>query len=93
MLDNTWQSNDTWEGLKDKMIVMAPFTNMPDDVKTLAADTEAGIVDGSIKPFACPVVDQDGKEVECKGGDHLDDGQVRGMDFYVKGIDDKIPGK
>ncbi len=93
VLDNTWQSSDTWEGLKDKMIVMAPFTNMPDDVKTLAADTEAGIVEGSIKPFACPVVDQEGTEVECKGGDHLDDGQVRGMDFYVKGIDDKIPGK
>jgi simple sugar transport system substrate-binding protein len=39
------------------------------------------------------VVGQDGKEVECKGGDHLADGQVLGMNFYVKGIDDKMPGK
>jgi simple sugar transport system substrate-binding protein len=38
------------------------------------------------------VIGQDGKEVECKGGDKLDDGQVLGMNFYVKGIDDKIPG-
>jgi basic membrane protein A and related proteins len=30
--------------------------------------------------------------VECKGGDHLADGQVLGMNFYVKGIDDTIPG-
>ena len=36
---------------------------------------------------------QDGKPVECKGGTHLDDGQILGMNFYVKGIDDKIPGK
>jgi len=49
--------------------------------------------EGKLFPFKCPVVGQDGKEVECKGGDHLADGQVLGMNFYVKGIDDKIPGK
>jgi simple sugar transport system substrate-binding protein len=31
--------------------------------------------------------------VECKGGDHLADTQILGMNFYVKGVDDKIPGK
>ena len=92
-LDGTWKSEDTWDGLKEKIVVMAPYTNMPDDVKKLAMDTEAGIIAGTIKPFKCPVLGQDGKEVECKGGDHLADGQVLGMNFYVKGIDDKIPGK
>ena len=38
-------------------------------------------------------MDPDGKAVECKDGDHLADAQVLGMNFYVKGIDDKIPGK
>jgi simple sugar transport system substrate-binding protein len=93
VLDGNWASEDTWAGLKDKMILMAPYTNMPEDVKKLAASTEAGIVADSIKPFACPILDQEGKEVECKGGDQLDDAQIRGMNFYVKGIDDKIPGK
>jgi basic membrane protein A and related proteins len=91
-LDGTWKSEDTWGGLKSKTVVMAPYTNMPDDVKKLAEDTEAAIIDGKLFPFKCPVVGQDGKEVECKGGDHLDDGQVLGMNFYVKGIDDTIPG-
>ena len=36
---------------------------------------------------------QEGKTVDCKGGDRLDDGQVLGMNFYVKGVDDKVPGK
>jgi simple sugar transport system substrate-binding protein len=31
--------------------------------------------------------------VECKGGANLDPGQILSMNFYVKGIDDKIPGK
>jgi len=92
-LDGTWASEDTWGGLKEKTVMMAPYTNMPDDVKKLAEDTEAAIIAGKLFPFKCPVVDQDGKAVECKGGDHLDDGQVLGMNFYVKGIDDKVPGK
>jgi len=92
-LDGTWKSEDTWHGLKEKMVVMAPYTNMPDDVKKLAEETEAAIVAGTLKPFKCPIVGQDGKEVECKGGDHLADGQVLSMNFYVKGIDDKVPGK
>jgi simple sugar transport system substrate-binding protein len=92
-LDGKWTSSDVWGGLKSKMVVMAPFTNMPDDVKKMAMDTEAAIVAGKLFPFKCPIVDQTGKTVECKGGDHLDDGQVLGMNFYVKGIDDKIPGK
>jgi len=92
-LDGTWKSEDEWGGLKSKMVVMAPYTNMPDDVKKLAEETEAAITEGKLFPFKCPVVGQDGKEVECKGGDHLADGQVLGMNFYVKGIDDKIPGR
>ncbi|MGM4929077.1 BMP family ABC transporter substrate-binding protein [Tardiphaga sp. 619_E2_N8_5] len=92
-LDGTWKSEDTWAGLKEKMVVMAPYTNMPDDVRKMAMDTEAAIIAGTLKPFKCPIMGQDGKEVECKGGDALDPGQVLGMNFYVKGIDDKIPGK
>ncbi len=93
VLDGTWKAGDTWEGLKQKMVVMAPYTNMPDDVKALAEKTEAAIADGTLHPFKCPVLGQDGKPVECKGGTHLDDGQILSMNFYVKGIDDKMPGK
>lgn len=92
-LDGTWKSEDTWGGLETKMFVMAPYTNMPDDVKKLAEDTESALTKGTLHPFKCPVFAQDGKEVECKGGDHLADGQLLGMNFYVKGIDDKLPGK
>jgi simple sugar transport system substrate-binding protein len=92
-LDGKWASSDVWGGLKSKMFVMAPYTNMPDDVKKLAMDTEAAIADGKLHPFKCPVLAQDGKPVECKGGTHLEDGQILGMNYYVKGIDDKLPGK
>jgi simple sugar transport system substrate-binding protein len=92
-LDGTWKSGDMWGGLGTKTVTMAPYTNMPDDVKKMAQDTEAAIASGKLHPFKCPVVAQDGKTVECKGGDHLDDGQILGMNFFVKGVDDKMPGK
>jgi basic membrane protein A and related proteins len=93
VLNGTWKAEDTWRGLDAGMVVMAPYTNMPDDVKQMAMKTEAAIKDGSLHPFKCPIVDQDGNTVECKGGSRLDDGQILSMNWYVKGIDDKVPGK
>ncbi len=92
-LDGAWKPENTWGGLESKMFEMAPYTNMPDDVKKMAEDTQAAITAGKLHPFKCPVFAQDGKEVECKGGDHLDDSQILSMNFYVKGVDDKVPGK
>src|SRR6201995_1951957 len=92
-IDGTWKEQDTWGGLETKMFEMAPYTNMPDDVKKMAEDTQASIAAGKLHPFKCPVLGQDGTAIECKGGDHIYEGQVLGMNFYVKGIDDKIPGK
>ncbi|MGJ4855395.1 BMP family ABC transporter substrate-binding protein [Labrys sp. KB_33_2] len=91
VLDGTWKSEDTWEGLDKGMVKMAPYTNMPDDVKKLAEETEAGLKSGKIHPFTCPVANQTGETVECKGGDKLDASQILGMNWYVKGIDDKFP--
>ena len=93
VLDGKWKSEDTWGGLDAGMVVMSPYTNMPDDVKKMAMETQAAIKAGTLHPFKCPVVDQDGKTLECKGGTRLDDGQILSMNFYVKGIEDKVPGK
>jgi simple sugar transport system substrate-binding protein len=90
-LAGSWKSDDTWGGLKSGMVVMAPFTNMPADVKDLAEKTTASISAGTLFPFACPIVDQSGKTVECKGGKTLSDEQILSMNWYVQGIDDKIP--
>ncbi len=91
-LDGKWTTGDVWGGLNTKIVQMAAYTNMPDDVKKLATETEAAITAGRMHPFKCPLLAQDGKPVECKGGAHLSDEQILGMNFYIKGIDDKLPG-
>ena len=33
-LDKKWASSDFWGGLSTKLVHMAPYTNMPDDVRS-----------------------------------------------------------
>ena len=89
MLDGTWATSDSWAGIKDGEVVMAPYANMADDTKKLAEETEAKIV-GGWNPFTGPVAKQDGSEW-LKDGQVADDGSLLGMNFYVKGIDDQLP--
>lgn len=91
-LDGKWTSTDTWGGLKDGEVVMAPYTNMPDDVKAMAQATEAAIKSGTLHPFKGPIYKQDGALV-VKEGEALPDGQILSMNWYIKGIDDKVPGQ
>jgi len=90
VLDGSWQSHDTWGGIKDGMVVLAPFTNMPADVKAMAEDTVKAIATGTVHPFAGPVTKQDGS-VAVKAGETAPDPMILGMNWYVKGIDDTLP--
>ncbi|MEZ5811513.1 MAG: BMP family ABC transporter substrate-binding protein [Rhizobiaceae bacterium] len=90
-MDGTWKGGEqSWDGLKDGILTMAPYTNMPDDVKAMAEKTEAAIKDGSLHPFTGPVKKQDGSEW-LKEGEVSDDGTLLGMNFYVEGVDDQLP--
>ncbi|TIQ35418.1 MAG: BMP family ABC transporter substrate-binding protein [Mesorhizobium sp.] len=88
-LDGTWKPDNVWLGIKDGAVKLAPFTNMPDDVKAMAEATTKKIA-GGWNPFTGPVSKQDGSPW-LKEGEVADDGTLLGMNFYVKGIDDKLP--
>jgi basic membrane protein A len=90
VLDGTWKSEDTWGGMKDGMVVLSPFTNMPDDVKKMAEDSVAKIKSGEFHPFTGPITKQDGTTVG-EAGKPLPDGELLGMNYYIKGVDDKLP--
>jgi simple sugar transport system substrate-binding protein len=90
VLAGTWKSGDVWGGLGTKMVVMAPYTNMPDDVKKMAEATEAAIAGGKLHPFHGPIYKQDGT-LAVKEGAVLPDPEILGMNWWVKGIDEKPP--
>ncbi|MEP3280529.1 MAG: BMP family ABC transporter substrate-binding protein [Stappiaceae bacterium] len=89
-LDGSWESTDTWGGFDAKMVVMAPHTNLPEEVAAAANKTTELITAGELKPFTGPITKQDGSEW-LKEGETADDGTLLGMNFYVKGVDDQLP--
>ena len=90
VLDGTWESMDTWDGMGPGMVAMAPYTNLPDDVVAMAKETEAKITSGEFHPFTGPIHKQDGT-MAIGEGEVLDDGTLLGMNWYVKGVDDELP--
>ena len=88
-IDGTWKPDNVWLGIKDGAVKLAPFTNMPDDVKAMAEATSKKIA-GGWNPFTGPIAKQDGS-AWLKDGEVADDGTLLGMNFYVKGVDDKLP--
>jgi basic membrane protein A len=90
LLAGTWASEQVWDGLKDGILTMAPYTNMPDDVKTMAEETEAKIRSGELHPFTGPIKKQDGTDWLADGA-VSDDGTLLGMNFYIAGVDDQLP--
>ena len=51
VLDGTWEKSDTWGGMDTGMVEMAPYTNMPDDVKEIAMAVEKDILEGKLDIF------------------------------------------
>jgi len=90
VLEGTWEQQATWAGMAEGHVVMAPYTNMPDDVKAMAEETEAKITSGEFHPFTGPIKKQDGSEWLAEG-EVAEDGVLAGMNFYVEGIDDQLP--
>ena len=40
VIDGTWESADTWGGMDTGMVEMAPYDNVPDNVKQIALNLE-----------------------------------------------------
>ena len=91
VMDGTWKSMDTWDGIKPGMVEMADYNpGLPADVIALAKSVAKDISDGKIHPFTGPIKDQSGKVV-IEAGKTADDGMLAGMNFYVEGVVGSIP--
>ncbi len=86
VMDGTWKTHNVWLGLKEGMVVIAPYgPDVPPDVAAAADAVKAGIIAGTLHPFDGPVSNQAG-EVVIAAGEHASDEQLQKMDWYVKGV-------
>ena len=91
VIDGTWKSGDYFGHMNEDVVQMAPFTNMPADVKAFAQKIKDSIKNGKYFAFTGPIKDNTGK-LQLKDGEIADDGHLNSMMYYVEGIDAKVPG-
>jgi simple sugar transport system substrate-binding protein len=92
-LEGKWASNgNTWSGVKDGAIdIVSIAEDVPAETKAKVAEVKKGLTDGSFAIWKGPLVDNAGKEV-LKAGEVADDKFLSGVNFYVKGVEGKVPG-
>jgi simple sugar transport system substrate-binding protein len=91
VIDGTWKTGDYFGHMNDDVVQMAPFTNMPADVKAKAQQIKDDITNGKYFAFTGPIKDNTGK-IQLKAGEIADDAHLNSMMYYVEGIDAKVPG-
>ena len=91
-LDGKWAGNGAvWWGVKEGAIdVVSISDKVPAETKAQVEKIKAGLKDGSFSIWKGPILGQDGKEVVAKDT-VADDKFMSGINFYVKGVDGKVP--
>ncbi|MEM9430654.1 MAG: BMP family ABC transporter substrate-binding protein [Pseudomonadota bacterium] len=91
VIDGTWSSGDTWDGIEPGMTEIGGWgPRLPEDVAAEAQALKDAIVAGELHPFTGPVNRQDGSAWLAEG-ETADDGTLLGMNFYVEGIEAALP--
>jgi len=92
-LDGTWKGGGhTWWGVKEGAIdIVSISEKVPADVKTKVETVKAGLKAGTFVIWKGPITSNDGKEM-LAAGTNADDKFLGGINFFVKGVEGKVPG-
>jgi len=87
----SWKTERTVWGVKEGLNDLIKIADVvPEDAKKRVDEIKAGLKDGSFNPFTGPVVDNTGKERLAKD-QKADQAWLDKVDFYVKGVEGKVP--
>ncbi|MDQ0084319.1 MULTISPECIES: BMP family ABC transporter substrate-binding protein [Variovorax] len=91
-LDGKWATGQSWWGVKEGAIDLVSIAeDVPAETKAKVEAVKKGLKDGSFVIWKGPILGQDGKEVVAKDA-VADDKFLSGVNFYVKGVEGKVPG-
>ena len=92
-LEGKWTGGGhTWWGVKEGAInIVSIAEDVPADTKAKVEEVKKGLADGSFAIWKGPITDNTGK-VQVEKDAVADDKFLSGLNFYVKGVEGKIPG-
>ena len=92
-LEGTWATGGVWWGVKEGAIdIVSIAEDVPAETKAKVDEVKAGLKAGTFSIWKGPLVDNTGKTI-LKDGEVADDKFLSGVNFYVKGVEGKVPGK
>jgi basic membrane protein A len=93
VLEGKWVGGGhSWWGVKEGAIdIVSIAEDVPAETKAKVDEVKKGLADGSFSIWKGPLKDNAGKEVLAKDV-VADDKFLSGVNFYVKGVEGKIPG-
>ena len=91
-LDGSWKTGGVWWGVKEGAIDLVSIAeDVPAETKAKVEAVKAGLKDGSFAIWKGPLFDNTGKTL-LKKDEVADDKFLSGVNFYVKGVEGKVPG-
>ena len=94
-LDGSWKAGagtHAWWGVKEGAIdIVSLAEDVPAETKAKVDEVKKGLADGSFAIWKGPIVDNTGK-VQIAKDTVADDKFLGGLNFYVKGVEGKVPG-
>lgn len=91
-IDGKWSSGKSWWGVKEGAIdIVSLADDIPQEIKDKVEQAKQGLKDGSLNIWQGPIQDQAGNEV-LVADQVADDPFLLGIQFYVKGVEGKVPG-
>ena len=92
-LDGSWKGGTgAWWGVKEGAIdIVSIAEDVPAETKAKVAEVKKGLADGSFVIWKGPITDNAGKVQVAKDA-VADDKFLGGLNFFVKGVEGKVPG-
>ena len=92
-LDGSWKGGTgAWWGVKEGAIdIVSIAQDVPAETKAKLEEVKKGLTDGSFAIWKGPITDNTGK-VQVAKDSVADDKFLGGLNFYVKGVEGKVPG-
>jgi simple sugar transport system substrate-binding protein len=92
-LEGKWTGGSAaWWGVKEGAIdIVSIAEDVPADTKAKVEEVKKGLKEGNFAIWKGPILDNTGKEV-LKKDEVADDKFLGGINFYVKGVEGKVPG-
>lgn len=91
-LDGKWTTGRAWWGVKEGVIDLVSLADdVPAEAKAKLEEVRNGLKAGTFQIWKGPITDNTGKQV-LADGQVADDQFLGGVNFYVQGVEGKVPG-